>query len=108
VQARSFADLLEQAMKKYQNRAIETAQLIEELIGLAKDMRSAHKRGETLGLTEDELAFYDALDSVGSRHRLWPTGFQLRGAPLAPALLSFPLLDPLRPAGSGRCLVFPP
>src|SRR5437899_6368720 len=57
VQARSFADLLEQAIKKYQNRAIETAQVIEELIGLAKDMRSAHTRGETLGLTEDGLAF---------------------------------------------------
>ncbi len=66
VQARSFADLLEQAIKKYQNRAIETAQVIEELIGLAKDMRSAHTRGETLGLTEDELAFYDALETSDS------------------------------------------
>jgi type I restriction enzyme R subunit len=66
VQARSFADLLEQAIKKYQNRAIETAQVIEELIGLAKDMRSAHTRGETLGLTEDELAFYDALETNDS------------------------------------------
>ena len=66
VQARSFADLLEQAIKKYQNRAIETAQVIEELIGLAKDMRSAYTRGETLGLTEDELAFYDALETNDS------------------------------------------
>jgi type I restriction enzyme, R subunit len=66
VQARSFADLLEQAIKKYQNRAIETAQVIEELIGLAKDMRSAHMRGETLSLTEDELAFYDALETNDS------------------------------------------
>ena len=66
VQARSFADLLEQAIKKYQNRAIETAQVIEELIGLAQDMRSAHTRGETLGLTEDELAFYDALETNDS------------------------------------------
>jgi type I restriction enzyme R subunit len=66
VQARSFADLLEQAIKKYQNRAVETAQVIEELIGLAKDMRSAHTRGETLGLTEDELAFYDALETNDS------------------------------------------
>ena len=66
VQARSFADLLDQAIKKYQNRAIETAQVIEELIGLAKDMRSAHTRGETLGLTEDELAFYDALETNDS------------------------------------------
>jgi type I restriction enzyme R subunit len=66
VQARSFADLLEQAIKKYQNRAIETAQVIEELIGLAKHMRAAHTRGETLGLTEDELAFYDALETNDS------------------------------------------
>ena len=62
VQARSFADLLEQSIRKYQNRAIETAQVIEELIQLAKDMRAAHQRGEDLKLTEDELAFYDALE----------------------------------------------
>ncbi len=62
VQARSFADLLEQAVRKYQNRAIETAQVIEELIQLAKDMRAANARGEALKLSEDELAFYDALE----------------------------------------------
>ncbi len=62
VQGRSFADLLEQAIRKYQNRAIETAQAIEELIQLAKDMRAANERGEALKLTEDELAFYDALE----------------------------------------------
>jgi len=62
VQARSFAEMLEQAIRKYQNRAIETAQVIEELIQLAKDMRAANKRGEALNLTEDELAFYDALE----------------------------------------------
>ena len=61
VQARSFADLLEQAVRRYQNRAIETAQVIEELIALAKDMRKAQARGEQLHLTDDELAFYDAL-----------------------------------------------
>jgi len=62
VQARSFADLLEQSVRKYQNRAIETAQVIEELIQLAKDMRAANARGEKLGLSDDELAFYDALE----------------------------------------------
>ncbi len=66
VQARSFAELLEQAVRKYQNRAIETAQVIEELIQLAKDMRAAEQRGETMGLTEDELAFYDALETNDS------------------------------------------
>ncbi len=62
VQARSFADMLDQAVRKYQNRAIETAQVIEELIQLAKDMRTANARGEALNLNEDELAFYDALE----------------------------------------------
>jgi len=62
VQARSFAELLENAIKKYQNRAIETAQVIEELIALAKDLREANRRGEKLGLTDDEVAFYDALE----------------------------------------------
>ncbi|MGH7330457.1 MAG: DUF3387 domain-containing protein, partial [Polyangiaceae bacterium] len=62
VQARSFADLLDKSLRRYQTRAIEAAQIIEELIGLAKDMRAAQKRGEALGLTADELAFYDALE----------------------------------------------
>ncbi|OLB14687.1 MAG: DEAD/DEAH box helicase [Gammaproteobacteria bacterium 13_2_20CM_66_19] len=66
VQARSFAKLLEQAIRKYQNRAIETAQVIDELIQLAKDMRAAEARGEDLGLTDDELAFYDALETNDS------------------------------------------
>ena len=66
VQGRSFADMLEQSLRKYQNRAIETAQVIEELIQLAKEMREAGKRGEALGLTDDEVAFYDALETNDS------------------------------------------
>lgn len=66
VQARSFAEMLEQSIRKYQNRAIETAQVIEELIGLAKQMKEADQRGEKLGLTEDEVAFYDALETNDS------------------------------------------
>ncbi|MFQ5779283.1 MAG: type I restriction endonuclease subunit R [Nitrospiria bacterium] len=62
VQARSFAEMLEKAIRKYQNRAIEAAQVIEELIGLAKEMREAQQRGDALGMTDDELAFYDALE----------------------------------------------
>ena len=54
--------MLEQAMRRYQNRALEAAQVIEELIGLAREMRAAEARGEGLGLTDDELAFYDALE----------------------------------------------
>lgn len=66
VQARSFAELLEQTLRRYQNRAIEAAQVIEELIALAKDMRAAAQRGENLGLNDDELAFYDALETNDS------------------------------------------
>ena len=61
VEARSFEKMLDEAVRRYQNRAIETAQVIEELIALAKDMRARDARGEQLGLSEDELAFYDAL-----------------------------------------------
>ncbi len=65
-QARSFAEMLEQTLRRYQNRSIEAAQVIEELIALAKEMREAHARGERLGLSEDELAFYDALGTNDS------------------------------------------
>lgn len=66
VEARSFAELLEQTVRKYQNRALETAQVIEELIRLAREMRAASARGEKLGLSDDELAFYDALETNDS------------------------------------------
>jgi type I restriction enzyme R subunit len=62
VQARSFSEMLEETIRRYQNRAIETAQIIEELIGIAKDMREAEKRGEDLGLNDDEVSFYEALE----------------------------------------------
>ncbi|MBZ0300539.1 MAG: DUF3387 domain-containing protein, partial [Anaerolineae bacterium] len=61
IQARSFADLLEQTIRRYQNLMIDKAEVINELIGMAKDMRDAQNRGEQLGLTDDEVAFYDAL-----------------------------------------------
>ena len=66
VQARSFADMLEQTLRRYQNRAIEAAQVIEELIQLAREMREATSRGERLALNDDELAFYDALETNDS------------------------------------------
>lgn len=62
IQGKSFAEMLEKAIKKYQNKSIETAQVIEELIELAKEMREARLRGEKLNLNEEELAFYDALE----------------------------------------------
>ena len=61
VQKKKFSDLLGDVIKRYQNRAIETAQVIEELIEMAKKFREAAGRGDELGLTEDEIRFYDAL-----------------------------------------------
>ena len=66
IQARSFAGMLEDAIRRYQNRTIEAAQVIEELIELAKEMREDFARGQELGLNEDELAFYDALETNDS------------------------------------------
>ena len=66
VQARSFAEMLEQTLRRYQNRTVEAAQVIEELIELARELREAGARGEKLGLSEDEIAFYDALETNDS------------------------------------------
>ena len=66
VQARSFAELLERTLRRYRNRAVEAAQVVEELIGLARELRAAGARGERLGLSDDELAFYDALGTNDS------------------------------------------
>jgi len=62
IQSRSFAEMLEKSILKYKNKTIETVKIIEELIELARIMREADKRGEKLNLTEDEIAFYDALE----------------------------------------------
>jgi type I restriction enzyme R subunit len=66
VQSRSFAEMLEATIRRYQNRTIEAAQVIAELIELAKQMREGQKRGKDLGLTDDEVAFYDALETNDS------------------------------------------
>ncbi|MCD6236366.1 MAG: type I restriction endonuclease subunit R [Thermoplasmata archaeon] len=61
VQARSFREMLERTIRRYTNRTIEAAQVVEELIELAKKMRKSDERTKELGLTEAEIAFYDAL-----------------------------------------------
>ena len=66
VQARSFTEMLEQTLRRYENRAIEAAQVIEELIEMAREIRQASERGERLRLNDDELAFYDALETNDS------------------------------------------
>jgi type I restriction enzyme R subunit len=62
VQSQNFSAMLEESIRRYQNRSIEAAQVITNLIELAKQMREAHRRGENLGLSDEELAFYDALE----------------------------------------------
>jgi type I restriction enzyme R subunit len=74
VQARRFSEMLEESLRRYQNRAIETAKVIEELIQLAKDMRKAAQRGEDLGLNDDEVAFYDALETNDSAVKVLGNG----------------------------------
>jgi type I restriction enzyme R subunit len=66
VQAEAFSDKLDKTIARYRNRAIETLEVIEELLALAKDMGKASARGAALGLSDDELAFYDALGTNDS------------------------------------------
>ena len=61
VQTRAFSDRLEEAIARYHTNAITTAEVLQELIKLAKDIRAAHQRGEEEGLSEEEISFYDAL-----------------------------------------------
>ena len=61
VQTRAFSDRLEEAIARYHTHAITTAEVIQELIELAKDIRAAHQRGEEEGLSQEEISFYDAL-----------------------------------------------
>ena len=78
VESRSFRERLEQALIVYQNRSTLTAQIIAQLIDLAKEMQAARRRGEDLGLGEEELAFYDALETNDSAVQV-PGDEQLEG-----------------------------
>jgi len=66
IQSKAFSEMLEETIRKYQNRTIEAAAVIEELIRMAKEFNAAMARGEELGLTDDEVAFYDALETNDS------------------------------------------
>ena len=66
VQSRSFAEMLERSIRLHQNQTIEAAKVIEQLIEIAREMRQAQDRGEELGLSTEELAFYDALETNDS------------------------------------------
>jgi type I restriction enzyme, R subunit len=66
IKARSFAEMLEKTLQRYKNNSIEAAQIIEELIDIARKIRDSEKEAEELGMTPDEIAFYDALAANGS------------------------------------------
>lgn len=70
VQSQRFSEKLKKTLNGYHNRAISTLEVIEELIQLAKEMNAATKRGADLGLTDDEVAFYDALATNGSAREI--------------------------------------
>ena len=60
-QSRKFSEMLEEAIRKYQNNLLTTAQVIEELINIAREIKVSDERADDMGLSEDEVAFYDAL-----------------------------------------------
>lgn len=62
VKSKALLEMLETAIKKYQNNLLTTAEIIQELIDLAKEIKATDKRAEDLGMSEDEMAFYDALE----------------------------------------------
>ena len=61
IQSRNFSEMLEEAIRKYQNKLLTVAEVINELITLAKAIRHSAERGKKMGLSDDEIAFYDAL-----------------------------------------------
>jgi type I restriction enzyme R subunit len=94
VQSRSFRESLETVLTRYTNRAITTAQVIDELIGLAREIREAVHRGEESGLNEDELAFYDALaDNESAREVIQDVTLRLIARELAERIKSKASLD---------------
>lgn len=70
IQSRIFSDMLEEAVRKYQNRSIEAAEVLNELINIARELRNSEKRGESLGLSDDEIAFYDALSESSTAKQI--------------------------------------
>lgn len=70
VKQRSFVEMLDKALQRYKNKTIEAAQVIEELIKVAKTIRDAEESAEELGLSEGEIAFYDALAENGSARKV--------------------------------------
>jgi type I restriction enzyme R subunit len=94
VQSRSFRESLEQTLTRYTNRAITTAQVVEELIGLARTVREEIRRGVESGLTEEEVAFYDALaDNHSARDVMQDTTLKMIARELADRIKAKASLD---------------
>lgn len=94
VQAKNFTEMLENTIQKYQGRLIETAQVIEELIQLAKEIRQANQKGQNLGLNEDEYAFYDALaDNKSARDVLGDDQLRVIARELADSIRNNTTID---------------
>ncbi|HKZ11423.1 MAG TPA: type I restriction endonuclease subunit R [Rhodanobacteraceae bacterium] len=94
VQSKKFREALEDAMLRYTNKAISTAEMIARLIDLAKSLREAKKRGEELGLSAEETAFYDALaDNVSARDVMQSDTLRLMARELTEMVKKMPKLD---------------
>lgn len=94
VQSKKFREALEDAMLRYTNKAITTAEMISRLIDLAKHLRDAQRHGEALGLNDDETAFYDALAENGSAKQVMKSDtLRLMARELAEMIKKMPKLD---------------
>ena len=94
VQSRRFREALEAAMLRYTNKAITTAEMITQLIDLAKHLREALRHGEELGLSSEETAFYDALaESESAREAMQSDTLRLMARELAKMVRRMPKLD---------------
>jgi type I restriction enzyme R subunit len=94
VQSRKFREALEEAMLRYTNKALSTAEMIGRLIDLAKSMREAERRGEELGLSEEEAAFYDALaENESAREAMQSDTLRLMARELTEMIRRMPRLD---------------
>ena len=94
VQSRKFREALEDAMLRYTNKAITTAEMISQLIDLAKSLRDAQQHGEELGLSDEETAFYDALAENGSaREAMQSDTLRLMARELTEMVKKMPKLD---------------
>ena len=94
VQSRKFREALEFAMLRYTNKAITTAEMITRLIDLARELRDAQRRGEELGLSGEETAFYDALvDNGSAREAMQNDSLRLMARKLAEMIKEMPRLD---------------